>query len=513
LAEAVGLRGGPQSAIINWLRSGAGEADPCDKVIETSISWVFLFRDRVLKLKKAIDLGFLDFSSTDRRHWACARELAFNRLTAPDIYRAVHRIAYAPDGGFAFDGPGETADWVVEMRRFDDTAVLTNRLSVVTGPFAEDLGRQVARLQAAAPICDVGGSENLRIVVDSNAERLRLAIRDLGEADVEGVIDAIDAAFAGAETALDERFREGFVRACHGDLHLGNILLEDGRAVLFDCIEFSVVLREIDVLYDTAFLLMDLGFRSAPEAANRAFNGWVDEAARSFGPNHLRGLSLLGLFQAVRACVRAHVSAAEGHIDLAKRYLAAARSHLAPSSPRLVAIGGLSGSGKSTLARALAPTLGASPGALVLRSDEIRKRLWDRAPTEALPAEAYSPIANAAVYQAMFDMARASLMAGWPVVLDAAFLRETDRLQAEAQAVQLGVPFHGVWLEAPVDALRDRLASRTGDASDADPAVLGSQLTQDLGHIAWIRHASTSLPETTAEVARAALPQELSNAP
>lgn len=486
-----------------WLRAGAGGV-PCEKVIETSISWIFLFGDRALKLKKPLDLGFLDFTTPEKRRWAAERELAFNRATAPDIYRGVHAITRGGDGRLALDGEGAATDWVLEMRRFDETAMLSNRLSAVDGPFAEDLGRSIARYHLQAPPGSAGGgARGLRFVLDSNAHLLRGETTPLGAEAVERLLAATDRAFERVAPLLDRRQAAGFVRCCHGDLHLGNILLEGGAPVLFDCIEFNDALREIDVLYDIAFLLMDLAFREAPEAASRVMNGWLDEAARGFDAGLWEGLAALPLFQAVRATVRAHVNTLEGKADQARRYLAAAGRYLAPPPPVLVAVGGLSGSGKTTVARALAPALGAPPGAVILRSDEIRKRLWGRAPKERLPPEAYEGAAGEAVYEALFDTARTSLAAGCAVIADAVFLQPHERRRIEAVAREAGAEFHGVWLEAPPEILRERIAGRRGDASDADERVLGLQLGLDPGPIDWLRRADAGGPGGSEALQRA----------
>jgi aminoglycoside phosphotransferase family enzyme/predicted kinase len=478
-----------------WLRAGAGGPALCEKVIETSISWVYLFPDRALKLKKPLDLGFLDFTTPTKRRWATERELAFNRATAPDIYRAVRAITRGGDGRLTFDGAGTAADWALEMRRFDETAMLSNRLAVVDGAFAEGLGRTIARYHLQAPPGAVGGgARGLRFVLESNAHLLRGETDQLGADDVERLLAATERAFESVTPLLDRRHAAGFVRCCHGDLHLGNILLEDGAPVLFDCIEFNDALREIDVLYDVAFLLMDLTFRDAQEAANRVMNGWLDEAARGLDGGLFEGLAALPLLQAVRATVRAHVNALEGATDQARRYLAAAERYLAPPAPVLLAVGGLSGSGKTTLARALAPTLGASPGAVVLRSDEIRKRLWGRSPKEKLPPEAYAREVGERVYQTLYDTARTCLAAGRAVVVDAVFLSGDERRRIEAIAREAGTEFHGVWLEAPPETLRDRLAARRDDASDADARVLDFQLALDPGPIDWLRPADANGP-------------------
>ncbi|MBV8683850.1 MAG: AAA family ATPase [Caulobacteraceae bacterium] len=470
-----------------WLRAGADGRWACDRVEETSISWLYFYPGRVLKLKKPLDLGFVDFTTPDRRRWAAQREVAFNRRTAPDVYRRVITISRGAEGRVGGAGVGEPLDYAVEMRRFDEAAILANR-PPPDGDFAEDLGRRIARFHLTADRGTSGcGAGGMDYVIRSNADQLAGCNGGLDRAAVEGLGAATTAAFERLRSLLDERMAEGFCRACHGDLHLSNILVERGEPVLFDCIEFSDRLREIDVGYDVAFLLMDLVHRGAAVAANRALNGWLDEAARGMPASLWRGLATLPLFQSVRACVRAHVNAREGKAEAARKYLSAARRYLEAPAPQLIAVGGLSGSGKSTHARRLAPDLGGAPGAVVLRSDELRKRLWGVAPTKKLGPEAYEPEATAKVYEALFSTAREVLQAGRCVIADAAFLEPPHRVRIEAIAREAGAPFEGIWMEAPEVVLRGRLASRVADASDADAQVLSTQLARDVGAIEWRR--------------------------
>ena len=439
------------------------------------------------KLKRPVDLGYLDFTTLERRRWAIERELAFNRSAAPDIYRTVRRITRTGKG-FEFDGPGEIVDYALEMRRFDRGAVLDACPDKVDGVLAEALGRTVARLHGSAPVKpDGGGAGGLGYTVASNAEHLRTLAARLGEEDVGRLIAATDAALAAVAPLLEARRAQGFARRCHGDLHLGNILLEKGAPVLFDCIEFNDRLSEIDVLYDLAFLLMDLDFRGRRDAANRVLSAWLDEAARTFPESIWSGLAALPLMLSVRAAVRCHVRAQAGDDAQARAYLAAALAHLSPAPPVLCGVGGLSGSGKSTFARVLAPRLGACPGAVVLRSDEIRKRLCGFGPLDRLPPETYEAGVTERVYGRLFDEAELCLRAGQAVVLDAVFMKAAERDKAAALAGRCTVPFAGVWLEAPDEVLRARVAGRKGDASDADVAVLAMQLAQDPGELSWAR--------------------------
>ena len=478
-----------------WLEAGAGSGEPARQVHETPIAKVFVFQGRVLKLKKPVDFGFLDFTTVEKRAWATRRELAFNRETAPDVYRAIHAVVRA-DGGLHLAPVDQTAgpvvDHVLEMRPFDTGHVLANHPEQVDGDLAERLGREVARVQARAPLTPEGrGAAGLGYVLRSNAEQLRSLSAELGEDPVERLIADSRAAFERLAPLLDRRRDSGFVRRCHGDLHLGNIVVEDGRPILFDCIEFSEVLSEIDLGYDIAFLLMDLGYRGRTEAANRVLNAWLDEAGRSFAAERMEGLAALPLFQAVRAAVRTHVSGHGGEAEQARGYLRTSQDHLAVTSPMLAAVGGLSGSGKSSLGRRLAPRLGRSPGAVLLRSDEVRKRLFGVAPTERLPKDAYTADVSLRVYAVMLAEARAALAAGASVVLDAAFLKPQEREAAQGLASEMATPFQGLWMAAPDEVLRQRLRRREGDASDADEAVLDSQLRADLGEIGWRRVDAT----------------------
>ena len=483
---------GEDRAVADWLGARA------EKVIETSCARIFLTGDTAFKVKRPVDYGYLDFSTLERRRWALERELAFNRDQAPDIYRAVRRVTRGP-GGLAFDGAGEVVEYALEMRRFDDRAVLAAQPQAIDAVLAERLGRTIADFHIAAPLRPGGGGARaLGYAVASNAEQLRGVAHLLGEAPVGRLVAAVQAELDKVGPLLDARAAGGFARRCHGDLHLGNILLEAGRPVLFDCIEFNDLLCEIDVQYDLAFILMDLDFRGRRDAAARLLAAYLDQAARHFTDGLVEGLQALPLMLAVRAGVRAHVSARGGETAQARAYAAAALAHIAPPPPRLLAIGGRSGSGKSTLARLIAPRLGASPGALVLRTDEIRKQLFGAAPGERLPPDAYAAAPYAQVYDALFAAAMRALRAGRAVILDATFLDPELRARAEGAAREAGAPFEGFWLEAPADRLRARIEARAGDVSDATVATLESQLVREPGTMDWTILDASGPPEALA---------------
>lgn len=489
-----------EAQLVDWLSARA------DRSIETACARIFLAGEVAWKLKRNKDLGYADFSTAARRKWALDRELEFNAAAAPDIYRRVRTITREADGSFAWDGAGETVEYALEMRRFDDSAVLAADPDLLDADMAEALGRTIAGFHAAAPLRPLGGLTALAFTIGSNAELIRDLKGPLDPDRVETLIGLTEAEFARQEPLLAQRTAAGFARRCHGDLHLANILVEDGAPILFDCIEFNDLLSDLDVQYDLAFLLMDLDFRNRRDAAVRVHSAYLDQAARTFAPELWSGLAALPLMLAVRAGVRVHVSAHSGDVATSAAYLEAGIAHLSPGPPALAAVGGLSGSGKSSFARAIAPSLGPAPGAVVLRTDEIRKRLMNVAPTYRLPDSAYAGDLYGRSYDALIENARAMLSAGRGVVLDATFIDPTLRARAEQLAKDCGVPFHGVWLEAPLAALKDRVAARTGDASDATVETLDDQLARLKTEAAWTRVDTSGSIEAAAKGWLSALP-------
>lgn len=482
-----------EAELMAWLKGRT------DKAIDTACAHVFLASDAAWKIKRHADLGYANFSSAEHRKWALDRELEFNKAAAPDIYRAVYPITREAGGGFAIDGAGEVIDHVLEMRRFDETQVLDARPQAVTGDLAEALGRQIAALHAAAPLRPAGGLSALSFTIGSNAQLLRETCQGLDQARVETLIALTEAELERQAPLLAHRSAAGFARRCHGDLHLGNILVEAGQPILFDCIEFNDLLSDIDVQYDLAFLLMDLDFRGRRDAAVRALSGYMDEAARTFPAEVWDGLASLPLMLSVRAGVRAHVSSHTGDAAAARAYVEAAIQHLSPPPPVLAAVGGLSGSGKSHFSRAVAPTLGASPGAVILRTDEIRKRLMNIPPTRTMDPAIYTPEFYVRTYDTMIDNARTALKSGQSVVLDATFIDPGLRGRVEALAAECGVPFRAAWMDAPVEVLEARVAGRTGDASDATVAVLHDQVGRLRQPVGWPTVDATA---PTAEAAK-----------
>lgn len=477
------------------------EAGAGAELVTTHISDVVIGRDVVFKLKRPVRLAYLDFSTPERRLMFCEREFRLNRRTDPEslIYQGVSRITRASDGALVFDGDGALVDAVVRMRPFDQHGLL-DRIATV-GPLepelVERLAAEIVALHEQAEVSgDSQGAARMARVLDVNAK----AFVDSGlmDAAAAGALDRqFRAVLVRHAALLDRRAGEGQVRRCHGDLHLRNICVIGGRPVIFDCLEFDEDLATTDVLYDLAFLMMDLWHREQKSAANRLMNRYCDATGEA------EGLALVPFLVAVRAAVRAHVTASAGGAgEEAETYLALARQALAGTPPVMVAVGGLSGSGKSSLAATLAPHLGALPGARILSSDRLRKAHFGVAAQHRLSPEAYRPEVSQTVYAAMRDGAAAALAAGRAVIADAVHARPGERDAMEALAGASGVPFFGVWLDVPSDRLKARVEARRGDPSDATVATVETQLGYDLGVIGWHRFdAARPQCELAAEIA------------
>ena len=433
---------------------------------ETHISAVFIGGDTVWKLKKAVRLPFLDFTTLGAREHFLRRELEINIPAAPGLYRDVVGIGRREDGTLQLsdDTPIE---FVLRMARVPDGDFLDVIVSHdgLTDELLDALGDTVAAYHAGIPRVEgVDFEQSMRRITEGNVRSALAA--ELPEAELDAwqkrMMEAIESHCAWFAV----RSAAGFVRRCHGDLHLGNICLWEGKPVPFDALEFDEALATIDVGYDLAFLLMDLDRRASRAAGNRVMNRYV---ARSGDAAIVAGFPM---FLSQRAMIRAHVLASMGQEQESADYLAAAGSYLDPVTPVVIAIGGLQGTGKSTLARALAPGIGPAPGALVLRSDETRKRLHGVPPEARLPPSAYSAAANAAINEAVVEQARVAAGAGHAVIVDATFLDPAVRVALERAVTEAGTRFLGVWLVAPLSLLEERIAGRSGDASDATVDVL-----------------------------------------
>lgn len=501
-----------QNAVFAFLGDPAtyGLSEPI-KRIDTHGAVVFLAGDDAYKVKRAVRFSYMDFSTLEKRKAACEAEIAVNRDTAPSLY--LETIPVTRDAhGFHLGGDGEPVEWAVHLRRFDEEA--TFDCLADKGPFDAALLAKLAGAVSAAhrqaPIRDGdAATAALRSALVTTADELREEADIFAPADTDAFRARLIAAFDQGLPLLLRRGRAGKVRRCHGDLHLRNIVLIDGAPVLFDAIEFNETFAVTDILYDLAFLIMDLWHRGLAANANLLLNRylWASKDERS----EIEGLALMPLFLSLRAAIRAKVIATlskltpekTGLRDEARSYLKAARCFLDPVKPCLVAVGGLSGTGKSLLSAALAPSIGAAPGALHLRSDIERKNLFGIAETERLPAEAYRSEISDQVYERLQQLAETGLKAGRSVILDATYTKSAGRKALADLAHAAGVHFMGFWLDAPLDLLTKRVNERRGDASDATADVVTGQAQEDLGEMTWQRLDASQSPAVLAAEALA----------
>lgn len=476
----------PQADVVAFL-SGGGLGGEMPTRIDTHAATVFLTRNRAWKLKRAVHFGYLNFSTAERRKAALEEELRLNRRSAPDLYVAVHAINRSPTGQLAIDGAGEPVDWLLEMHRFPDGALLSDIVSKgkLTTPLLMRLADRIQAFHADTDIVRSSeGAAAFRRVLEGNNASMAAFPEILASQETEALATDLLALHARLSPLLDERARSGRVRHGHGDLHLANIAMIDGEPVLFDCLEFSAELATVDVLYDLAFLLMDLWQRECRVEANIVFNRYLD-----LSPADETGVALLPLFLSARAAIRSHVLAAQsirsgGKPALtshARAYLRLARNFLEPCTPRLIAVGGLSGTGKSTLARALGHRIGRPPGARILRSDILRKRIAGVPPETRLPEQSYSPAANAEVYRLLRSLASDDLSQGCAVIADAVYADPTERSGIVEVADRAELPFDGLWLVVSDEVRARRIAARPLDASDADVALVHVQARRDVG--------------------------------
>lgn len=502
-----------QDDVLAFLADPASHGGHTVKRIDTHAASVFLAGDRALKIKRAVRFPFLDYSTLEKRKAACEAELAVNAPYAPEIYRRVVAIVRQADGALAIGGDGLPVEWAVEMRRFDEQRTLDHLAGKIDAALADALGRAVAAAHARAkPVEAEPWIAALGSYIDEHAEAFRQYPDIFGRAEIDGLVRASRAAYEGIVPLLRDRARRGLVRRIHGDLHLGNIVLIDGKPVLFDAIEFSDIIASGDVLYDLAFLLMDLCERKLTLAANVVLNRYLVETDTA---ENIDGLAALPFFLALRASIRARVTAARmeraapaDRHTIAKSvrsYFDFAKRAITPPAAKFIAIGGLSGTGKTRLARALAPEIGPLPGAVVVRSDVERKALFGVGETEKLPEQAYTAAVTARVYAVLADKAHRILAARHAAIVDAVFAQTDERADLAAAADTTGVPLQGLFLTADLQTRLARVGGRRDDASDATADVARVQENYDLGTLDWRQIDASGSPVETAARARAAL--------
>jgi len=498
--------GHDQEAVLAFLSNH----EPQCKRVDTHASIVFLGKDRVLKVKRAVCLPFLDYSTLEKRKQACEEELIVNRRFAPKLYRRVVPVTQGR-GGFEIDGKGPVIEWAVEMSRFDESKTFDHlaRAGLIGPELADALA---ARLREAHRQAEISDGSSWLASIPGIIERNSQVFLDEAELPRETVqrLDALSQQrLRDCRELLQTRASKGLIRRCHGDAHLGNIVLIDGKPVLFDAIEFDPVIATTDVLYDLAFPVMDFCHFGLKACANRLFNGYL----QSSWPDNGTALRLLPLFLSMRAAIRADVlftkrrltrdrdhdpNDARGYFDLALRFIE-------PARPSLIAIGGKSGTGKSVLAREIAALPPPLPGAVLLRSDVIRKELFGMEPLAALPEAAYAPEVNIRVYRTLLERSRQIIDQGLSVVVDAAFLKQSERNELSKAAAAIDAEFRPVFLTADLAVRLDRIRSRKNDASDATAEIAAGQEDYDIGEIAWPIIDASGSPEQTLERARPVL--------
>ncbi len=450
------------------------------QVIETHISWVLLTGPYVYKIKKPMNFGFLDFSTLSSREFFCNEELRLNQRLTDDLYLQVLPITGTADAP-QLGGEGTPIEYALQVRQFPQSNLLSTLQAngELTSAHIDSMARQIAEFHLNAPIVpaanEAGTPEAVMAPVEQNFEQIRPFLKDA--ADLQQ-LDALQgwaqASFARLKPLLQERKAGGFIRECHGDIHLGNATLIDGEVVIFDCIEFNEPFRFTDVYADTAFLAMDLEDRGLKSLARRFISQYLELTG------DYRGLDLLNFYKAYRALVRAKVAlfGLTPESDAVQRattfkqyrkYANLAESYSAIPSRFLAITSGVSAVGKSHVAMRLVEAL----GAIRLRSDVERKRLFgEQQGDNLLESGIYSGQASVATYQHLHTLAAGILRAGFPVAIDATYLKHDQRQQAAIVAETTGVPFLILDCNAPQAVIEAWLQQRQAEQADPSDATL-----------------------------------------
>jgi len=493
---------GSQERVFSFLTDPVTHPDVCR--IDTHAASVFLEGTRALKVKRAVRFPYLDYSTLAKRKAACDEEMKVNRQFAPQIYRRVVPITQESNGSLSVDGDGIPVEFAIEMTRFDERQTI-DHLAESGEPdrdLVEAIADAIAASHAIAPPAPVEPwIASILPFIEGNDR----AFRDAACFSANEIADLKDTSvrsFSRVREVLEQRGRQGYVRRCHGDLHLGNIVLIERKPVLFDAIEFDPTIASIDVLYDLAFPIMDFIRYDRHAAANALLNGYL----KTTSSDNLDALATMPLLMSLRAAIRANVLLARldrsadckaDVVQSAQTYFELARQLIDPAEPTLVAVGGLSGTGKSVLAHALAPGILPQPGAILLRTDVLRKQQFGVIESDQLPEEAYQPEVTRKIYDLLAQHALRILSQGHSVVVDAVFAQESERAAIRDAARRLNVRFVGLFLQTDLATRLNRVGCREGDASDATPEIAELQEKYDIGTLDWVVVDASGTPDQT----------------
>ena len=485
------------------------------ELIETHISWVILTGEFVYKIKKPVNFGFLDFSTLEKRHRCCINELRLNSRLAADIYLEVVAISGTREKP-VIAGGDEVFEYAVKMAQFPQSAQLDHMLAAgkLKLEHMYAIARMVAdfhqKIEVADGSVDYGNADAVYQPVEENFSQIRDHLDTTPYASTLQTLEAWSrATFDQQQAVFEQRKRDGFVRECHGDMHLRNLVWLDSGPAAFDCIEFNAHLRWIDIVSDVAFLVMDLQARQQQKLANRVLNSYLEITG------DYAALCVLPFYLCYRALVRAKVDALrieqksiteeERQAALAEfeSYLRLATIYTQAPAAKLIIMRGMSASGKSTISQQLVD----AGGMIRIRSDVERKRLFSvgladnavsASKTNEINGDIYSAQASQQTYRKLLGLASEVISAGYSVIVDAAFLKYQQRELFEQLAQHLAVTYIILEITAPAEVLRQRIVERQCDVSDADLAVLDYQLTHwqalkadESSHVITVNSATT----------------------